>query len=296
MYISSNGLWVRRVSQPSTLCAVTFLTWVEECAKETGAKLLREALLGAKANCPDLCRFWQKRKKKRPNIFIWNKMKAVPSGIEPPGRWFWSPGIGGKKSFCGLKEKKEERDRNREEGEKTHSKSLRREVAVAAARGGCERRRLARPWKAAIWFLIPLYFWRERHLSHPPFLSAHPSPSPSSTCQSHWSFAFWKRTSTGRNSPCPGPGSERGRRATRLPQGREAKVTGTGGAGRRGVWGRGLLLPSARRALAGWDTDPGAAVVATRVHTRRVPIPPAPRAPPAGPRSCGRRPTRDQAG
>ncbi|EDL81986.1 rCG28976 [Rattus norvegicus] len=26
MYISSNGLWVRRVSQPSTLCTVTFLT------------------------------------------------------------------------------------------------------------------------------------------------------------------------------------------------------------------------------------------------------------------------------
>lgn len=109
-------------------------------------------------------------------------------------------------------------------------------------------------------------------------------------------FCILEEDVNGKEFPCPGPGSERGRRATRLPQGREAKVTGTEGAGRRGVWGRGLLLPAARRTRTVRGTDPGAAVVATRVHTRGVPIPPEPRALPAGPRSCGRRPTRDQAG
>lgn len=63
------------------------------------------------------------------------------------------------------------------------------------------------------------------------------------------------------------------------------------------LWGLERWTPPSRRQQGACKAGyPGATVAAARVHTRSVPIPPAPRAPPVGPRSHGHRPTRDQAG
>nr|XP_012419646.1 PREDICTED: uncharacterized protein LOC105757692 [Odobenus rosmarus divergens] len=105
-----------------------------------------------------------------------------------------------------------------------------------SGRGSGARRRGGEPasgglgWqdlpKAAISLLISLYFWRERHLSHPLFLSAHPCSLPLIYLSKSLIFCISEEDVNGKEFPL----------SARAPRGGDAQEGSPSGARDEGCW------------------------------------------------------------
>lgn len=134
-------------------------------------------------------------------------------------------------------------------------------MSEAVARGGAEENGQAGTGlrdlpAAAIPLLISPHFWRERHLSRPRFLSAHPCSLLLIYLSKSPIFCISEEDVNGRNPPLSARAPRGGDAQEAPPRGPEAKVIK-----RRGVEGwcgaLGARSPLPRR--AGRDPDPGAA-------------------------------------